>query len=235
LPAALTAFVAASLPFVSLGQALAQRMDEHPRTVAYGWDIAGSLAGHVGLHGVFVSRRAALGLGHGDHGRLGLPLRAWVARGCPCCRSGPPSRCSATRRTRRSWSPYYFIQHAREPIGLRVWVNSSFHQLAIDFTDKGDPQTQIADAGQVGVPYGATGPSHGGATPRRCWCSGGDGERRGHRPRERRRSVVAVEIDPVILKLGRDLNPSAPYADPGCTPSSTTPGTTSDSSPERFD
>src|SRR6185436_16536657 len=25
--------------------------------------------------------------------------------------------------------------------------------------------------------------------------------------------VVAIEIDPVILKLGRDLNPSSPYAD----------------------
>jgi hypothetical protein len=47
LPAALAAFVSSALPFVALGQALARAMDRHPRLVAYGWDIAGSLLGTV--------------------------------------------------------------------------------------------------------------------------------------------------------------------------------------------
>jgi len=45
LPAALAAFAAAALPFVALGQALARAMEPHPRLIAYGWDIAGSLLG----------------------------------------------------------------------------------------------------------------------------------------------------------------------------------------------
>ena len=214
LPAALTAFLAASLPFVSLGQTLARLMDEHPRTVAYGWDIAGSLAGTL----AFTASSF-----------LGLPPWVWVAavmiawavlfettwtRRVPVLAAGAAFCVLGHSAYPAHWSPYYFIQHTRERIGLRVWVNSSFHQLAIDFTDKGDPQTQTLMRAKWGVPYEVFRSLHGGTPPRKVLVLGaGTGNDVVMALENGAQDVVAVEIDPVILKLGRDLNPSSPYAD----------------------
>jgi SAM-dependent methyltransferase len=214
LPAALAAFLAASLPFVSLGQVLAQQMDEHPRTVAYGWDIAGSLLGTL----AFTASSF-----------LGLPPWVWVTaimvawaflfertwgRRLPVLAAGAVFGLLGHSPHPARWSPYYFIQYEREPIGLRVWVNSSFHQLAIDFTDKGNPEVRRLMRAKWGVPYHAYKSLHGGAAPRKVLVLGaGTGNDVVMALENGAEQVVAVEIDPVILKLGRELNPSAPYAD----------------------
>jgi len=236
LPAALAAFVAASLPFVSLGQTLAQRMDEHPRAVAYGWDIAGSLLGTV----AFTASSF-----------LGVPPWVWVAaimvawaflferkwsRRLPVLAAGAAFALLGHSPHPARWSPYYFIQYAREPLGLRVWVNSSFHQLAIDFTDKGDPATQSLMRTKWGAPYQAYVSLHGGAAPRRVLVLGaGTGNDVVMALANGAEQVVAVEIDPVILKLGRELNPSAPYGDPRVRAVVDDARHYLRSSPERFD
>ncbi|HUT55456.1 MAG TPA: hypothetical protein VM658_18850 [bacterium] len=46
-PAAAAIFIFAALPFMTLGQILAQAMDQHEKLVAYAWNIAGSLAGTI--------------------------------------------------------------------------------------------------------------------------------------------------------------------------------------------
>jgi len=214
LPAALMAFVAASLPFVTLGQTLARQMDEHPRTVAYAWDIAGSLLGTI----AFTASSF-----------LGVPPWAWVAgvmvawaalferawtRRLPVLAAGAAFLLFSQSPHAAHWSPYYFIQHAREPVGLRVWVNSSFHQLAIDFTGRGDPTLQGIMRDKWNRPYQVFQYLHGGARPRNVLVLGaGTGNDVVMALENGVHQVVAVEIDPVILKLGKDLNGSAPYAD----------------------
>ena len=133
LPTALAAFVAAALPFVALGQALALAMDAHPRLVAYGWDIAGSLLGTLSFS---VSSY------------FGVPPWVWVATIMAACAfvliRSPRERALLVASgllflvfshspLPGIWSPYYFIQYQDEPVGLRVFVNSSFHQLALHF------------------------------------------------------------------------------------------------------
>ena len=213
--AALAAFVAVSLPFVALGQALARRMDEYPRIIAYGWDIAGSLLGTV----AFAAASFA-----------GVPPWWWVvAAGCAWAllfETRLPLRIAAAAAALAfllfaapelsgRWSPYYYVQHARERLGLRVWVNSSFHQLAVDFTGSGDPQTQALMRAKWGRGYEAYRGLNGGASPRKVLVLGaGTGNDVVVALENGAREVVAVEIDPVILALGRQHNPSQPYARP---------------------
>ncbi|HET9300490.1 MAG TPA: hypothetical protein VFO11_11145, partial [Candidatus Polarisedimenticolaceae bacterium] len=142
LAAALLAFAAVSLPFIALGQALARRMDEHSRITAYGCDIAGSLAGTV----LFTVSALA-----------GVPPWLWVVavactwaalldtvwtRRLVTAAAGAGFLCFAAPQMAGQWSPYYYVQHTRDPVGLRVFVNSSFHQLAVDFTATGDASAQ---------------------------------------------------------------------------------------------
>jgi len=113
-------------------------MDAHPRLLAYGWDIAGSLAGTI----AFACAAAA-----------GLPPWVWppvLAIGWAIVFAEGPIRRAAvvcaglaflgfglqSQATR--WSPYYLLHAREDPVGLRVFVNSSFHQLALDFRSK-DP------------------------------------------------------------------------------------------------
>jgi SAM-dependent methyltransferase len=115
-------------------------------------------------------------------------------------------------------------------------VNSSFHQLAIDFTDKGDPATQSLMRTKWGAPYQAYVSLHGGARPRRVLVLGaGTGNDVVMALANGAEQVVAVEIDPVILKLGRELNPSAPYGDPRVRAVVDDARHYLRSSPERFD
>src|SRR5262245_19916017 len=138
--AAAAVFVFAATPFVALGQALARAMDEHPRLVAYGWDIAGSLLGTL----VFALESL-----------LGFPPwlwpiaigvlfalffeRSWLRRGVFAA-AGLPLLALACSPQTSAWSPYYYVQYQTERAGLRVFVNSSFHQLALDFSDDTDPE-----------------------------------------------------------------------------------------------
>lgn len=215
--AAFAMFLFGALPFVALGQALARAMDAHSRLVAYGWDIAGSLAGTV----VF-TLSSFLGVPPWCWPPVVMlvwatvilrsPVRRVVYVGC-----GALFVAFAYSPFESQWSPYYYVQSGRKPDGLVIWVNSSFHQYALDFT------SNVPEHGKIhgemlhkwGRPYELYRRIHKGRAPRKVLILGaGTGNDVFVALRNGAEEVVAVEIDPVILQLGRTHNPTRPYDDP---------------------
>ncbi len=216
-PAAAAVFLFVAMPFVGLGQALARAMDRWPRLVAYGWDIGGSLAGTLLFALASLLRvppwiwppilMVAWGLVFLKRARQRW---LWVAAGLVYAGF-------AYSPQAWSWSPYYFVQHQGDEGGTRVWVNSSFHQFCMDFTDN-DPEVRARQAEMLrkwNRPYGWYRSLHGGEPPRRVLILGaGTGNDVNVALTQGAEEVTAVEIDPVILDLGRELNATDPYGDP---------------------
>src|SRR5262245_2217790 len=214
--AAAAVFVFAATPFVALGQALARAMDEHPRLLAYGWDIAGSVAGTLAF-----ALESLLGFAPwlwpvavGAVFALAFERVLW--RRILGAVAGVPFVLLAWSPQTSAWSPYYYVQYETEPEGLRVFVNSSFHQLAIDFSDSADPAKQEMQQlmlARWGKAYQLYRDMHGGAAPRKVLVLGaGTGNDVHVAKANGAEEVVAVEIDPVILRLGVEKNPTRPYA-----------------------
>lgn len=208
-PAAMLAFVAAALPFLAFGQQLSQVMDRFPRLTAYGWDIAGSLIGTI-----------AFSLGSW----LEVPPYVWppIAAGLwarflvPGARfkiavmlSGAFFLALAFSSLPSRWSPYYYIQYQSTSSGMRVFVNSSFHQHAIDF-DRGNTAAHEIQEFMVtkwSVPYKWYSETHGGRHPESVLVLGaGTGNDVFVALANGAQRVVAVEIDPVILRIGRQCS-----------------------------
>jgi spermidine synthase len=215
-PAAAASFLFAAVPFVALGQALARAMDAHPRLLAYGWDIAGSLAGTITF-----SLCAAAGLPPwiwpvgiaaawaGAFERTPLRRALFALAGVPFIAFAWSSRESA-------WSPYYLVQTESAAEGMRVFVNSSFHQLALDFRAESLEGRKLSEAmlERFGIPYKLYRDMHAGANPRRVLILGaGTGNDVWVARANHASEIVAVEIDPVILSLGRERNTVRPYDD----------------------
>ncbi len=219
-PAALTVFIAAALPFVALGQALAEAMDRFPRLVAYGWDIAGSLAGTL-----LFALGAWLQVPPWFWPPLvGAVLAIFVFRGpglkIAALLAGGLFFLFANSTLPAQWSPYYFVQHQEEKGGLRVWVNSSFHQFAVDFseTDPDHAEMRKHALEKFTIPYDIYRQYHDGKSPERILILGaGTGNDVNVALKNGAKAVVAVEIDPVILELGKEYNGSKPYDNPAVT------------------
>lgn len=213
-PAALAAFIAAALPFVALGQALAEAMDRFPRLVAYGWDIAGSLAGTV-----LFSLGAWLEIPPWVWPPLvGAILAVFVFRGrwlrVAVLAAGGLFFLFSHSALPARWSPYYFVQHQEEKGGLRVWVNSSFHQFAVDFSADDPDHAEMRETAleKFTIPYNIYRQFHDGKSPGRILILGaGTGNDVYVALHNDAKAVVAVEIDPVILELGKKFNGSRPY------------------------
>jgi hypothetical protein len=218
LPAVAAAFASCCLSFVSLGQKLARLMDAHPRLRAYGWDIAGSLIGTV----VF-----ALGSAFGAPPWIWPPLVAvlWLVvaqrslAAYATCVAGAAFLLFGVRPSgsgTRQWSPYYLIDARPESGGLRVFVNSSFHQLAINFRDT-DPKLAARNKALLAkfeTPYRDYRARHFHPPERVLILGAGTGNDVFVALENQAKEVVAVEIDPVILQLGKSRNAARPYADP---------------------
>jgi len=216
-PAAILAFVFTAIAFVGLGQKLAREMQRHPRLLAYGWDIGGSLAGTL----IFVLASW-----------VRLPPWVWppvlmlvwavvfqrgIVRQLAFVASGAAFIAFAFSPLPSTWSPYYLVQHAEEDRGTRVWVNSGFHQFAVDFSPENEAAGWLQGFMQEkwGVPYVDYRTLHQGRSPEKVLVLGaGTGNDVNIALANGAREVVAVEIDPVILGLGRRLNRTRPYDDP---------------------
>jgi hypothetical protein len=216
-PAALAMFLAVAVPFLALGQTLARLMDAHERLVAYAWDIGGSLVGTV----VFVVGAF-----------LGVPPSAWppvlmIGWAAGFVRSWPSRLLTVASGLAflyfsqpgldARWSPYYLVQHQRTPIGTRVWVNSGFHQFGFDLVAASREKPQIIEPllAKWNVPYDRYRATHGGRRPGRVLVLGaGTGNDVSVALANGVDRVVAVEIDPVILDLGRTTNAARIYSDP---------------------
>lgn len=216
LPSAVIIFIATTLPFVALGQALAQAMDRYPRLIAYGWDIAGSLGGTV-----LFALASLLLLPPWIWPPILLGLWALVFvharwQKLLCLAAGCLFLFFSHSPQESKWSPYYLIQHATDETGLRVWVNSSFHQYAIDFAAVREKNRQSHQRvmEKWSLPYQVFHQLNARGPGKVLILGAGTGNdvaiARTHQVAE----IVAVEIDPVILHLGKTLNPSRPYDGP---------------------
>lgn len=216
LPAAVAAFIATALPFIALGQALARAMERHPRLQAYGWDIAGSLAGTL-----LFALSSLLYLPPWIWPPILMALWAWVFLTSAWKRllfigAGLLFLFFVNSPLAWRWSPYYFIQYEPIDSGTRVWVNSSFHQYALNFAST-PPRSRQEFQGMVekwGRPYKLYYKLNGKVPQKVLLLGAGTGNdvavARFHRIQE----IVAVEIDPVILSLGHTQNPTKPYDSP---------------------
>ena len=219
LPAIAIAFVSGATVFVGLGQKLARTMDAHPRLTAYGWDIAGSLAGTVTF-----ALAAAAGVPPWVWPVVLAPVWAFVFPAPAIQRvavivAGAVFLTFAVQGEGTRWSPYYLLQTSDRPEGLQVNVNSSFHQLALDFrSDRpelaGMQQTMME---KFSTPYREYERRNGRAPRNVVILGAGTGNDVYVALRNGAARVVAVEIDPVILELGK-RNPSRPYEDPRVEP-----------------
>jgi hypothetical protein len=193
-------FVAAA--FVPLARSLGELFTKTEPLTAYTFDILGSLAGTAAffLVGLFslppVIWFAALGL-------LVLSLgqrRTFVATALPVLAA---AGIALFLQRGTYWSPYYKITLTpAQPKGYELDVNSIGHQSMIPWQSKEPfyrrvyelfPDARFQHALILGAGTGsdtATALAHG------------------------VQQITAVEIDPVIQKLGADLHPDRPYSDP---------------------
>jgi spermidine synthase len=210
-------FVLCAASFIPLGQLVATRLEifraEGAALTGYGWDLFGSMLGvclfttacflrsfpiwwfgALALFGAifFVDRKPALGL----YAALMTGVLALVG----------------FSEKEQIYSPYYAISTKHlTAVDLSVTVNGSVHQKILDV----GPVDSIP--GELGVtregyhlPYRDLG-----RKPRHVLILGaGTGNDVAVALAEGAESVDAVEIDPVILQLGKELHPNHPYDSP---------------------
>jgi hypothetical protein len=191
-----------------LGQEVARTFARFEPLEAYRLDVLGSLAGIAVFAGLSFLRLPPLGwalLGAVAFGLLlGRRLRAWPVAGIGLVvlLLGAQSVLGGFL-----WSPYYKIRAVTEANGsVRVDVNNTPHQTAHSLAriDRDDPfyrypYTYVARRDDVLIIGAGTGNDVAVALD--------EGVRR----------VDAVEIDPVLLQLGRERHPERPYSDPRVT------------------
>lgn len=210
-PTTLLLFASLTVVFVPLGARLGELFARFPALDAYTWDVAGALGGVVAF--------AALS-------RAGAPPLAWFsvvfalaaavtpgARGRAACAAAGLLALGLVARAREPgevWSPYYRITVYPDRTGTYdvVNVNGSLHQYIVNFDS--------AEGGLVArirrdylLPYEFVG-----ALDTVLVVGAGTGNDVAILLQLGARHVDAVEIDPVIARLGRERNPVAPYADP---------------------
>jgi len=207
---AISAFAFSAIPFVTMGWRLAREMQLHPRLPGYGYDLLGSLAGTL-----FFAAASWLG------------CPPWVLILVTACAWGLIFHAdSATRLLHLfpglvflfsliapyswKWSPYYFIQYNVDARAITIWVNSSFHQEAVNFSITEPPHKDNAQVikEKFGLPYKIYAEHHQGRYPKKVLILGaGSGNDVNIALMQGAEHVTAVEIDPTIVDIGRKHNP----------------------------
>jgi SAM-dependent methyltransferase len=176
---------------------------------AYRWDLAGSLAGVlVGALGTAASAGPVLWLA------LGVLPFAWLSRRPLSLLAGLAVLALASHSAAGAlFSPYNRIDLRAAPHGLRVEVNRDFHQDMHDLSDRALASSErpeeslklrrayelpavINDQRRSALVVGA-----------------GTGNDVQAALRQGYARVVSVDIDPLIIDLGRRLHPERPYDD----------------------
>jgi SAM-dependent methyltransferase len=211
-------FLMSTVTFVPLGQFVAERLDEfrgrgHPLR-GYSRDLAGSLLGVLAF--------AALGFAGTVpvvwFAAVLVPGTLLIPRG-PRWRAAYLAIAAATLTAVHAadkadrYSPYYAVSVIRRPrdAGYEILVNGSLHQMALPLRsdDSTDAYVRRVRPGYL-KPYQLLG-----RPPGRVLVLGaGTGNDVAVALAMGAEHVDAVEIDPVILRYGRDLHPSRPYDSP---------------------
>lgn len=127
------------------------------------------------------------------------------------------------------WSPYYkiftkplfeiidynkkLIYKFNHPVGIGLTVNSDYHQMILNLTptQKEEPEFFKSWRALYDLPYAGDEQLPAGPI---LIIGAGTGNDVAAALRNTKRDVVAVEIDPVIVAIGRQLHFEAPYANP---------------------
>jgi spermidine synthase len=198
-------------PFVPLGRVLGRLMDGHPRTiVAYSVNVFGSLVG-IWLFVFLSSQLAAPPVWFGVLFLLYLPFLLERGRGR-----------MPEGAVRTVWSPYQkltvydrqvYMPVADVPGIYLITVNNVGYQEIIDFSDEGARETPaVGEHPYLGFsPYDIPFLFH--PKPKNVLLVGaGSGNDAAGALRHGAIRITAVEIDPVILEMGREFHPEEPYA-----------------------
>ena len=199
--------------FTALAQRMGREMTSLPALPSYTWNVAGSLAGVIVL-GVISWAELPPSVWFGIATAASIPLLLSAEPGL-----APPNRALAglavaalvvtTGVVHQSsadtiWSPYYKIVVRQQGSDTVVEVNNIFHQSMAPLEQKEYfyqwPYAVFGDTFDNVLVLGA-----------------GSGSDVAAALRHGAKHVDAVEIDPVIIRLGRELHPDRPFSDPRVT------------------
>ena len=207
-------FVIVAALFTTLAERMGREMATLPPLTSYMANLAGSLAG-VALFAVMSWQELPPPVWFGVAFAAALPLLFTPAPGAsrrPAAASiaanvvllGVSLWIVATMAHGALWSPYYKITVGQEGADTVVEVNNVFHQSMAPVEQKEYfyqwPYTVFGDTFENVLVLGA-----------------GSGTDVAAALRHGARHVDAVEIDPVILRLGHEHHPDKPYSDPRVT------------------
>ncbi len=213
-------FILNAVMFVPLGHLAGRFMDRLPKIQSYSLNLLGSLIGIIVFYllslgwtrpavwmGVAVLGTGPFLVGHRRSGALAATSMAVVLIALGL---------TGRYRDERYYSPYQVItlrlpDPADQVPTMTIDVNHAFYQHIIDGSPRAVAQSEhIAGAVQYyNLPYRL------GGDPGDVLVVGaGSGNDVAAALRNGARSVTAVEIDPVIIDLGRRLHPERPYQDP---------------------
>lgn len=199
-------FVGVAALFVTLGQRMGRELTKHPPLRAYTINLLGSLAGVAAFAALsWMQTPPVVWFGVAFAAAIPfVPVRPRLARV-----GGVAALLAALalvyQMERGSvWSPYYKITVSQDRSDTVVEVNNIFHQSMAPLDQKEYfyqwPYAVFGDTLDDVLILGA-----------------GTGTDVAAALRHGAKRVDAVEIDPVILQLGRDRHPDRPYADPRVT------------------
>ena len=206
-------FVIIAALFATMAQRMGREMAVMPPLEGYTVNIVGSLAG-VGLFAVISWLELPPGVWFGVALAAALPLIASPEPGRPAPRMTPillnVALCAVSlalvhiMARGALWSPYYKITIGQEGPDTVVEVNNIFHQSMAPVDHKEYfyqwPYAVFGDSFANVLILGA-----------------GSGTDVAAALKHGAKHVDAVEIDPTIIRLGRELHPDRPYHDPRVT------------------
>lgn len=216
-------FVLVALTFVGLGQAMGRAFREIPnRLVAYTADLGGSIAGTLGFAALSAWQLPPLvwfalaGLGVAAITPKSIPLPLGISRRLPtriialaslALLLAGVSTWSRRPGVETSWSPYYRVEYSPDTRLIRT--NAIGHQMMHDVLTAAQtyslPYLLARDAGMPAFRDVLVMGAGSGNDVAAALANGAE-------------SVRAVEIDPVLQRLGREHHPNRPYDDPRVTP-----------------
>jgi len=212
-------FVLTAITFIPLGQQVAARLKTfraHSKPLwGYSFDISGSLLGVIGFAIVcFLQTTPTVWflVMLGIAAVWFLPLRwlRWLYL------IGAAATLLLVHRAERAacYSPYYALDYRidRSTSEMEVLANGALHQIALPMQRSAPSKSRFAAIAREGyhLPYRLLG-----RPPRKALVLGaGTGNDVSTLLDEGAAQVDAVEIDPVILELGRSHHPDGPYASP---------------------
>jgi len=230
-------FALSALAFVPVGQLCGRLMARRPQLRAYALNLLGSLAGVVLLLAVsalwtpplvWLAPLFALTLAFQAFDRRVLLAGAAAALAAAIVLAWPVSF-----KWQRIYSPYQVIEHGPGERGLTVIrASGHYYQKVHDLSD--EAQARSDEQRRVAFYYEMPYRIHG--TPGRVAVLGaGTGNDVAAALRTGARRVDAIEIDPVILRLGTLYHPERPYDDERVRPIVNDARTYMRTTPETYD